>query len=145
PSALITALQQATSAITDYLAEQPTGLEPALQEAYFKAMQFCRIAELFGDHSLFDCSLVPSPRQSAGRRSVLCIRNVLPAPFLAPRLQQTRAPALSAGTVSPHRCYADTLGLPGTSVWVEPQSPAHREQLQVNLARHISTRYEHRA
>ena len=145
PSALITALQQATNAITDYLAEQPTGLEPALQEAYFKAMQFCRIAELFGDHSLFDCSLVPSPRQSAGRRSVLCIRNVLPAPFLAPRLQQARATVLFSATLSPHRFYADTLGLPSNSVWMETQSPFRAEQLQVNLAQHISTRYEHRA
>lgn len=145
PGKLIAALQQAIGAITDYLGEHPTGLDPALQSAYFEAMHFCRIAELFGEHSLFDCSLLPARRQNASRSSVLCIRNVLPAPFLAPRLRQARATVLFSATLSPRRFYADTLGLPANNVWLEAQSPFRAEQLQVRLACHISTRYEHRS
>ena len=145
PGRLITALQQAISAITDYLGEHPIGLDPALQSAYFDAMHFCRIAELFGDHSLFDCSLLPARRQSASRSSLLCIRNVLPAPFLAPRLRQARATVLFSATLSPRQFYADTLGVPDNQVWLEAQSPFSADQLQVRLARHISTRYEHRS
>ncbi len=145
PGKLILALQQAISAITEYLGEHPSGLDPALQNAYFEATHFCRIAELFGEHSLFDCSLLPARRQNAGRRSVLCIRNVLPAPFLEPRLRQARAAVLFSATLSPRQFYADTLGLPVNNVWLEAQSPFSAEQLQVRLARHISTRYEHRS
>ncbi|KRW70044.1 ATP-dependent DNA helicase [Pseudomonas sp. TTU2014-096BSC] len=145
PGKLIFALQQAISAITEYLGEHPSGLDPALQNAYFEATHFCRIAELFGEHSLFDCSLLPARRQNAGRRSVLCIRNVLPAPFLEPRLRQARAAVLFSATLSPRQFYADTLGLPVNNVWLEAQSPFSAEQLQVRLARHISTRYEHRS
>src|SRR5690606_2058783 len=73
PGKLIFALQQAISAITEYLGEHPSGLDPALQNAYFEATHFCRIAELFGEHSLFDCSLLSAHRQNAGRGSLLCI------------------------------------------------------------------------
>ncbi|WP_312374235.1 ATP-dependent DNA helicase [Stutzerimonas nitrititolerans] len=145
PGKLIFALQQAISAITEYLGEHPSGLDPALQNAYFEATHFCRIAELFGEHSLFDCSLLPARRQNAGRGSLLCIRNVLPAPFLEPRLRQARTAVLFSATLSPRQFYADTLGLPVNNVWLEAQSPFSAEQLQVRLARHISTRYEHRS
>lgn len=145
PGKLILALQQAISAITEYLGEHPSGLDPALQNAYFEATHFCRIAELFGEHSLFDCSLLPARRQNAGRGSLLCIRNVLPAPFLEPRLRQARTAVLFSATLSPRQFYADTLGLPVNNVWLEAQSPFSAEQLQVRLARHISTRYEHRS
>ncbi len=145
PGKLIFALQQAISAITEYLGEHPSGLDPALQNAYFEATHFCRIAELFGEHSLFDCSLLSAHRQNAGRGSLLCIRNVLPAPFLEPRLRQARTAVLFSATLSPRQFYADTLGLPVNNVWLEAQSPFSAEQLQVRLARHISTRYEHRS
>ncbi|MBU2013327.1 MAG: ATP-dependent DNA helicase, partial [Gammaproteobacteria bacterium] len=64
PLKLLGALQQAVSAVTDYLGEQPGGLDAELQRAYFDAMHFCRIAELFGEHSLFDISLLPATGRS---------------------------------------------------------------------------------
>jgi len=66
PGKLILALQQAISAITEYLGEHPSGLDPALQNAYFEATHFCRIAELFGEHSLFDCSAPAERRPAVG-------------------------------------------------------------------------------
>ena len=142
PHKLLGTLQQAVSAITEHLAENPAGLDPALQSVYFDAMHFCRLAELFGDHSLFDCTLLPT--RSEARVSVLCLRNVLPAPFLKPRLLEARSCVLFSATLSPQRFYADTLGLPLNHVWLDVDSPFQSEQLQVRLARHISTRYHDR-
>ncbi|MEL7559245.1 ATP-dependent DNA helicase [Stutzerimonas chloritidismutans] len=142
PHKLLGALQQAVSAITEHLAENPAGLDPALQLVYFDAMHFCRLAELFGDHSLFDCTLLTT--RSETRASVLCLRNVLPAPFLKARLLEARSCVLFSATLSPPRFYADTLGLPLNHVWLDVDSPFQAEQLQVRLARHISTRYHDR-
>ncbi|MCW8158169.1 ATP-dependent DNA helicase [Stutzerimonas stutzeri] len=144
PLKLLGALQQAVSAITDYLGEQPAGLDAEQQRAYFDAMHFCRIAELFGEHSLFDISLLPAAGRSTAKRSCLCLRNVVPAPFLEPRLTQAHSSVLFSATLNPRRFYADTLGLPETSAWIEVDSPFQSHQLQICLAEHISTRYQHR-
>ena len=144
PLKLIGALQQAVSAITDYLSEQPAGLDAELQRAYFDAMHFCRVAELFGEHSLFDVSLLPAAGRSKTKRSILCLRNVVPGPFLAPRLGQARSNVLFSATLNPRRFYADTLGLPAGSAWIEVESPFQGDQLRVCLAKDVSTRYQHR-
>jgi DNA excision repair protein ERCC-2 len=144
PYKLINALQQAVSAITEYMGENPSGLDPALLSAYFDAMHFCRLAEEFGEHSLIDCTLVPGLDRNGTKASVLCIRNVLPAPFLAPRIRQARSCVLFSATLAPQRFYADTLGVPLNHVWIDVESPFRAEQLQVRLARNISTRYRDR-
>ena len=144
PHKVLGALQQAVSAITEHLADNPAGLDPALQSVYFDAMHFCRLAELYGEHSLLDCTLLPTRDRSGTRASVLCLRNVLPAPFLAPRIREARSCVLFSATLSPQRFYADTLGLPTNHVWIDVASPFRAEQLHVRLARHISTRYRDR-
>lgn len=144
PQKLINALQQAVSAITDYLGEQPAGLDLSLQTAYFDAMHFCRVMELFGDHSLLDCTLLPAKERSGSRASVLCVRNVLPAPFLAPRILEARSCVLFSATLTPQRFYTDTLGVPAAHAWIDVASPFSAEQLSVHVARHISTRYRDR-
>ncbi|KJH82092.1 ATP-dependent DNA helicase [Stutzerimonas stutzeri] len=144
PYKLINALQQAVSAITEYMSEEPAGLDPSLLSAYFDAMHFCRLAEEFGEHSLIDCTLVPGLDRNGTKASVLCIRNVLPAPFLAPRIRQARSCVLFSATLAPQRFYADTLGVPLNHVWIDVESPFRAEQLQVRLARNISTRYRDR-
>ncbi|WP_312727941.1 ATP-dependent DNA helicase [Stutzerimonas kunmingensis] len=144
PLKLLGALQQAVSTVTDYLAEQPGGLDAELQRAYFDAMHFCRIAELFGEHSLFDISLLPATGRGKTKRSMLCLRNVVPAPFLAPRLEQARSTVLFSATLNPRRFHADMLGLPTGSAWIEVESPFQADQLRVCLAEHVSTRYQHR-
>ncbi|MAF88118.1 MAG: ATP-dependent DNA helicase, partial [Pseudomonas sp.] len=144
PLKLLGALQQAVSAVTDYLGEQPGGLDAELQRAYFDAMHFCRIAEQFGEHSLFDISLLPATGRGKNKRSMLCLRNVVPAPFLAPRLEQARSTVLFSATLNPRRFHADMLGLPTGSAWIEVESPFQADQLRVCLAEHVSTRYQHR-
>jgi len=137
PDAFSSALQKAATAITDHLAEHPTAVDAELQRFYFDALHFSRVLELFDENSLFDITL-------AGRSAVLCLRNVVPAPFLKPRLEAARSVALFSATLSPQRFYADTLGLPDDTAWIDVPTPFTADQLQVQLAGHISTRYQHR-
>ncbi len=138
PEAFSSALQKAVAAITEHLSEHPTEVNPALQRFYFDALHFTRVLELFDEHSLFDVSL------ATPRSALLCLRNVVPAPFLKPRLEAARSVALFSATLSPRQFYADTLGLPDTTAWVDVPTPFSPEQLSVRLAGHISTRFQHR-
>jgi DNA excision repair protein ERCC-2 len=146
PAKFLQALQQATSAITDDLEAHPTRVDAGLQRFYFDALHFSRMAESFGKHSLFDITLShESGRSKVGRPfAQLCIRNVVPAPFLAARFALARSVALFSATLSPQAYYADTLGLPDNTVWVDVPSPFVAEQLSVQVVGNISTRYQHR-
>jgi DNA excision repair protein ERCC-2 len=143
PEKFLSAIQQAASAITDYMTENPTAVDANLQRFYFDALHFSRVAELFGEHSLFDIARDSgSGNRQAG--SVLCLRNVVPAPFLAQRFAAARSSALFSATLSPWHFYGDTLGMPDNTVWVDVQSPFKAEQLSVQVVSRISTRYQHR-
>jgi DNA excision repair protein ERCC-2 len=142
PDGFVEALQRATSAMTDYLAEHPTEVHGALQDFYFDALHFGRIAELFGPHSLFDVTVEPGRAQKPGAR--LCLRNIVPAPFLRPRLELAHATVMFSATLSPQPFYADMLGLPEETAWIDVESPFEASQLAVRVASHISTRYRQR-
>jgi Rad3-related DNA helicase len=135
------ALQTATTEIGDYMADNPSWFDADVLEFYFNGLLFARLAESFAEHSLFDIS-----KSGSGTRanSVLCIRNILPAPFLKPRFEAAHATALFSATLSPWNYYADTLGLPQDTAWIDVESPFAAEQLNVQVAGHISTRYQHR-
>jgi len=136
---LANALQNAGSAITEHLAAFPVPLDPALQEFYFSVLQFLRLIESFGEHSIFDLTRIDE------RDTALCIRNVVPAPFLAPRFGFAHSTTLFSATLGPWHYFADLLGMPADTAWVDVDSPFHAHQLQVHVARAISTRYQHRA
>ncbi|GLR13978.1 hypothetical protein GCM10007907_27680 [Chitinimonas prasina] len=142
PDTLLHPLQQAISAITDHLVEQPLGLDPTLQQFYFDALHFTHLAEVYDLHSQFDSTL--SGTHSRQANSILCLRNILPAPFLQPRFASTRSTTLFSATLSPWHYYADTLGLPPDTGWINVDSPFQASQLQVRLVNDISTRYPHR-
>ncbi|MBD3896694.1 ATP-dependent DNA helicase [Halomonas sp. ML-15] len=138
PVGLIQALQQAVSAVGDYLAEHPSGEVDELQAFMFEALALCRLAESFGDHSI--CSLT---RHGRGR-ATLALRNLIPADFLAPRLAASQTTVLFSATLSPADYYRDLLGLAEDAVWWEVGSPFSGAQLEVRLARHLSTRWRDR-
>jgi DNA excision repair protein ERCC-2 len=145
PGKFLNALQQATSAITDYLTEHPTSIDPGLQRFYFDALHFSRMAEAFGDHSLFDITLSSGDSPRSNRHgAMVCIRNIVPAPFLKERFAASRSTALFSATLSPWQFYSDTLGLPQDTPWVDVASPFRAEQLSVQVVRRISTRYRDR-
>jgi DNA excision repair protein ERCC-2 len=144
PEAFVMALQQASAAVSDHLAQTPARPDASLQQFYFDALQFSRLAEAFGSHSLFDVTLQPA---GAGRKhedATLCIRNVVPAPFLAPRFAAAHSTALFSATLSPRDYYQDMLGLPENAAWIDVASPFDAQQLAVQVVKTISTRYPHR-
>ncbi|HEY0488947.1 MAG TPA: ATP-dependent DNA helicase [Telluria sp.] len=139
PEKLLTALQTAGSTITDHLAENPGPMDPSLQRFYFDALHFAKLAESFGTHSLFDVT------RADARTTQLCIRNIVPAPFLKPRFGVAHSSALFSATLSPWHYYSDLLGLPADTAWVDVASPFEAKQLEVHVVTQISTRYQHRA
>ncbi|MEA3159223.1 MAG: excision repair protein [Gammaproteobacteria bacterium] len=134
PAPLLNILQQAVSMLTDLGAEQIDPIEANLERFYFAAMRFCQLAEEFGEHSLFDIS-----------GTTLCIRNVIPAPFIKSRLAAARCSVLFSATLTPPPFYRDMLGLPANTLWLDVPSPFSAEQLKVRVVDDISTRWDRRA
>ncbi|SCW91608.1 ATP-dependent DNA helicase [Pseudomonas sp. NFACC05-1] len=142
PDKLLQALATCTTAIGDYLNDHPQGLDSGLQAFYFDALQFGRVAETFDEHFLFDIHKRELGRQRS--LSTLCLRNVVPAAFLRPRLTAARSTVLFSATLGPRHYYADLLGTPGDTVWIDVESPFKAEQLDVQVVSRISTRFAHR-
>ena len=151
PVNFLKALQQTLSGITDFLVANPTRVDVELQSFYFEALHFSRMAEAFGEHSIFDITLqeelagdglMNGPSHDC---AVLNIRNVVPAPFLQPRFAAAQSATLFSATLNPPDFYRQTLGLPDKAGWIDVQSPFKPEQLRVAAVSNISTRYQHRA
>ncbi len=143
PEAFLTALTRAVAEIGDHLADEPAGVGSGLLGFYFDALHFSRVAALFDTHSLFDITLDTARSPRAQTR--LCVRNVIPAPHLETRLRDAHTVTLFSATLSPQPFYSSTLGLPERTAWIDVPSPFTPDQLDVRLARHISTRFRHRA
>jgi DNA excision repair protein ERCC-2 len=142
PVKLLAALQKAIAAITDYLTDNSFGLDRGLQDFYFDAMHFCRLAELLDRHFLFDIRVLSGGRQR--RHSVLCIRNMVPAPFLSPRYEAALSTVLFSATLRPRHFYRDLLGLPADTLRIDVESPFTADQLSVRIVDRISTRFRDR-
>ncbi|MCX2861735.1 ATP-dependent DNA helicase [Paucibacter sp. PLA-PC-4] len=142
PEPLLNALQACSGAITEHFSEHPAESDAALQTFYFEALHWGRMAELLDSHSLVDLSR-PAAAAVAGN-STLCIRNIVPAPFLRPRLEAAHTSTLFSATLQPRDYYADLLGLPETHATLQVGSPFEAAQLQVHISRTISTRYPDR-
>jgi Rad3-related DNA helicase len=142
PSRFLLALSQCVTAFGDYFNDQPHAANGELQSFYFEAIQFGKIAEVFDEQFIFDIS----KRELGGKKafSRLCLRNVVPAGFVRPRLTAARSTVMFSATLNPRRYYTDLLGLPDTTAWVDVESPFTRAQLDVHIVSRISTRYVHR-
>lgn len=142
PAKFVDSLNLCVTALGDYFNEQPHGADGGLQSFWFDAIGFVRIAELFDEQFIFDIA-----KREAGRgRSVsrLTLRNVVPAGFIKPRLKAARTTVLFSATLNPRQYYADLLGLPADTAWVDVESPFHHEQLDVRIVSRVSTRFNHR-
>ncbi|MCA4964433.1 ATP-dependent DNA helicase [Pseudomonas sp. Y24-6] len=142
PEKLLQALFSCSASIGDYLNDHPQGVDSGLQNFYFDMLQFGRVAELFDEQYLFDISKRDLERKR--NLSTLCLRNVVPAGFIRPRLTASRTTVLFSATLSPRHYYADLLGTPPDTVWIDVESPFHADQLQVHIVSQISTRFVHR-
>ncbi len=141
PAKFLNSLNLCITAFGDYFNEHPHAANGELQSFYFEAIQFGRIAELFDEHFLFDIS-----KRELGSKSLsrVCLRNVVPAGFVRPRLTAAISAVLFSATLNPRHFYRDLLGLPDTTAWVDVESPFQRSQLDVEIVSRISTRYTHR-
>ncbi|HEF4759891.1 TPA: ATP-dependent DNA helicase [Pseudomonas putida] len=142
PEKLLQALSSCNASIGDFLNDHPQGLDSELQRFYFDMLQFSRVAELFDEHFLFDISKRDLERKR--QSSQLCLRNVVPAGFIGPRLTAARSTVLFSATLSPRHYYADLLGTPAKTVCIDVESPFDPRQLQVHIVSQISTRFAHR-
>lgn len=154
PEAWLTALRAIAADLIAYFEEQAADLHADLQQFYFDLLCFMRLAENFGEHSVFDITL-SSPAtadlfgiDTAGgpkrRTSSLCIRNVVPAPYIAARFKSARAVALFSATLGPHHYQSHLLGLPADIARLDIASPFSSDQLDVRIATHVSTRWADR-
>lgn len=142
PDAFLGALQQCIGLIQERMNQAPSDVEPAVLEFFHQALQFSRVAELFDPHFLFDITQRSGPR---GRRlATLCLRNVVPARLLAPRMSAARSVTLFSATLNPQHYYRDLLGMPADTAWLEVAAPFRGEQLQVRIVSEVSTRYQQR-
>ncbi|WP_151637852.1 ATP-dependent DNA helicase [Noviherbaspirillum aerium] len=143
PDKFSSALQQAITDITEYFIEHPAEVDHALQRFYFDALHFSRLLEAFDKHSLFDIAKT-SPAVGPTDNSLLCLRNIIPAPFLDARFSASRSTTLFSATLSPWYFYSDMLGMPASTVCIDVDAPFKAEQLSVQIVSRISTRYQHR-
>ncbi|MEB3898723.1 ATP-dependent DNA helicase [Pseudomonas juntendi] len=142
PGAFLGALQHCTGQIQARLEQAPGEVEPAVLQFYFQALQFSRVAELFDEHFIFDVSVRNGPRKR--RLATLCLRNVVPARLLGPRMSAARSVTLFSATLNPRHFYTDLLGMPADTAWLEVAAPFRAEQLQVRVVSQICTRYRER-
>ena len=142
PGRFIDALENMIAVVTEFVGEQPEALDRDMLRFYFDAMHFVRIAERFDTHSLFD---ITHPHHATTRRyTVLCLRNIVPAPHLKSRFAGAHSVALFSATLTPAHFYRDMLGLPEDCTQVDVASPFHADQLQVRAVANVSTRYHDR-
>jgi DNA excision repair protein ERCC-2 len=150
PDAFLRVLTDCCAAIGDYFSEHPQVIDQALQRFYFDALAFLNLSEVFASHALFDVTLVAplanaSVLEKERVRSVLCIRNVIPAVHLTERFKGAHASVLFSATLSPANAVVQLLGLAPNTAWLDVESPFRAEQLEVNVLRGVSTRYADRA
>jgi len=139
------ALHDATAAIAEHLAESPAGVDSALLGFYFDGLLFQRLLDALGTHSLLDITRqVPHGGKRQHSAATLCIRNVVPAPFLKERFASAHTTVLFSATLAPSSFYSDTLGLPENAAWLDVASPFRAEQLRVRVSPGVSTRFRHR-
>ena len=145
PGKLLQAAQNLIGAVTDQLADAPLSIDETSLRFFFDAMHFVTLAEQFGEHSIFDITLSAdryAPRDKTS--ATLCVRNVIPAPFLAPRYAAAHTTVMFSGTLNPYHFYRDTLGLPDHTQWLDVEGPFRAEQLEVRVAANVSTRWRDR-
>lgn len=142
PAAFTEALRGAAAACTEHLAEHPEGLDAPLQQLYFQLLQWLRLIESMTADSLFDLAHGPG-RRARQPDATLCLRNLRPAPHLAPRFAAAHATLLFSATLAPAAFYTDMLGLPARCTPLVVGSPFEAAQLAVRIER-VSTRWRDR-
>lgn len=146
PQRLLDALRTLGSELGDAMTQDPASVTGELLQLYFDGLTFVSLAEAMDGHSQFDITRhTPGESRRARADSQLCIRCVVPAPFVQPRFGATQATVLFSATLCPADYHRALLGLPDTTATLDVESPFGADQLAVHVASHISTRFSDRA
>lgn len=138
------ALAKVLRKIGQVQAETPLLPGDPVLDFYLQALHFQALEQDMGAHAVADAMVQPPYRRQAAM-STLCIRNVVPARYLAARHAAAHASVLFSGTLTPAHFYRDLLGLPACTVQLEVPELFQPQQLRVTVVDHISTRYQDRA
>lgn len=144
PSRWVRCLADVCAGITDCLVEAPELIDAGLLRFYFDALHFQSLSESFGGHSMLDATTEPTVERSERIHTTLSIRNIVPASCLRPRWATSVTTVLFSATLTPHSFYADLLGLPSDTAWLDVPSPFERSHLVVKVEGSISTRFTDR-
>jgi DNA excision repair protein ERCC-2 len=140
PETLLLPLKSAVNTLNEYAMAQRGAVHDDLQHFLFAALQFCRLAESFAEHSIFDVTL----DSKSNEPGTFSIRSVIPGVFLRKRFADAHCTVLFSATLTPRRFYQDILGLPIETRWLDVPSPFGDDQLTVHIVQQISTRFRHR-
>ncbi len=110
-----------------------------LRDFYLAALHLLKRAESFDGNSVFD--VTDSARHGGKPEAALMLRNVVPAPYIGPRVAAADSVTLFSATLTPVGFYRSMLGIPESAAALQVPSPFLAEQLTVRVARNISTRF----
>jgi Rad3-related DNA helicase len=127
---------------------------------YFEVLGLQRLLDRLDAHSLCDLqrsSAPPRATHAPGNLSLLdgdpadetqdvllSVRNIVPGHFLKERFEALHSVTLFSATLGPPDYPRQLLGLPDDTAWIDVPAPFPPEHLTVQVARRLSTRYEHR-
>lgn len=164
PEDWVRALQKLNSAIGEHLNSHPTQAHGPVLPFYFRTLSFAGLVDSLGDHSLceldtsnlgvgeatslateeattthqlsLDSGALQTADWAAGK---LTLHNIVPAPFLLPRIKAADSLVLFSATLYPQDYDQNLLGLPDDTRHLDVPNPFSPEQLQVKVLP-ISTR-----
>ena len=141
PAQFLKALQSASVEVGVHLVSNADA-SVQLRDFYLAALHFLRRAETFDDNSVFDVTC----GTQRGRKidAALMLRNVVPAPYVGPRIAAADSAVLFSATLTPVTFYRSMLGIAESAAVLQVPSPFSQQQLTIRIARDISTRFRDR-
>jgi DNA excision repair protein ERCC-2 len=109
-----------------------------VQDFFFEALNYQLVLELV------DYDYCVDMQNTGSKDEIITLRNLIPARLLAQRLAAAHSACFFSATLQPAYFYHTLLGLPDDAVHIQVESPFAAEQLQVNIAQGLSTRYKDR-
>lgn len=153
PEDWLRALHRFNSRLGDHVTAQGRDASPAALQSWFDGLSFAALADSFGEHSLCELSLNTSDEASppdglltprAADRIQLTLRNVVPAPFIRPRLELADSVVMFSATLNPPDYDCNLLGLPESARTLRLASPFDPSRLRVSVLP-VSTRLADRS
>ncbi len=140
PEKFTLALTEFTNQYIELLQKNPEHpiQKTSVHEFFFAALNYQKVIETLNDDFCIDMQHINT------KAEVLTLRNLIPAQLLAERLKHAHCACFFSATLQPAYYYQTLLGLPEDTIHIKVSSPFNREQLKINLAGNLSTRYKDR-